>query len=405
MKYDFISIMDRRGKDALAVDALGEGWAPGLPKEGFDPIPMWVADMNFPTAPSVTRAIAERLSHPSFGYFDPREEYFSSIIRWQESRNGVTGLMSRHIGYDNGVLGGVLSALGAFCSRGDNVLLHSPVYMGFTASLTNAGYHLVTSPLRLDEQGVWRMDYEDMERKIVDNRIHAAILCSPHNPTGRVWEKWELERAMELYRKYDVYVVSDEIWSDIILDGHKHIPTQSVSEDARNRTVAMYAPSKTFSLAGLVSSYRIIYNDRLRDRVEKEASLSHYNNMNVLSMYALMGAYTAEGSEWTDELREVLSENVSYACEYIQTHFDGVQVSKPQGTYMLFMDCAEWLDKHGKALPELVKMGHDVGVAWQDGTAHGGTTHIRLNVALPLSRVKEAFRRMDEYVFNRKDGD
>ena len=405
MKYDFISIMDRRGKDALAVDALGEGWAPGLPKEGFDPIPMWVADMNFPTAPSVTRAIAERLSHPSFGYFDPREEYFSSIIRWQESRNGVTGLMSHHIGYDNGVLGGVLSALGAFCSRGDNVLLHSPVYMGFTASLTNAGYHLVTSPLRLDEQGVWRMDYEDMERKIVDNRIHAAILCSPHNPTGRVWEKWELERAMELYRKYDVYVVSDEIWSDIILDGHKHIPTQSVSEDARNRTVAMYAPSKTFSLAGLVSSYRIIYNDRLRDRVEKEASLSHYNNMNVLSMYALMGAYTAEGSEWTDELREVLSENVSYAYEYIRTHFDGVQVSKPQGTYMLFMDCAEWLDKHGKTLPELVKMGHDVGVAWQDGTAHGGTTHIRLNVALPLSRVKEAFRRMDEYVFNRKDGD
>lgn len=405
MKYDFISIMDRRGKDALAVDALGEGWAPGLPKEGFDPIPMWVADMNFPTAPSVTRAIAERLSHPSFGYFDPREEYFSSIIRWQESRNGVTGLMPHHIGYDNGVLGGVLSALGAFCSRGDNVLLHSPVYMGFTASLTNAGYHLVTSPLRLDEQGVWRMDYEDMERKIVENRIHAAILCSPHNPTGRVWEKWELERAMELYRKYDVYVVSDEIWSDIILDGHKHIPTQSVSEDARNRTVAMYAPSKTFSLAGLVSAYRIIYNDRLRDRVEKEASLSHYNNMNVLSMYALMGAYTAEGSEWTDELREVLSENVSYACEYIQTHFDGVQVSKPQGTYMLFMDCAEWLDKHGKTLPELVKMGHDVGVAWQDGTAHGGTTHIRLNVALPLSRVKEAFRRMDEYVFNRKDGD
>ena len=404
MKYDFTSIMDRKGKDALAIDALGEGWAPGLPKAGFDSIPMWVADMNFPTAPSVTRAMAERLSHPSFGYFDPREEYFSSIIRWQESRNGVIGLEPRHIGYDNGVLGGVISALGTLCSRGDNVLLHSPVYMGFTASLTNAGYRLVTSPLVQDGEGVWRMDYEDMERRIVENRIHAAILCSPHNPTGRVWERWELERAMELYRKYDVYVVSDEIWSDIMLDGHRHIPTQSVSEDARMRTVAMYAPSKTFSLAGLVSSYHIIYNDRLRDRVEKEASLSHYNNMNVLSMYALMGAYTEEGSEWTDELCEVLSENVRYACEYITEHFDGVRVSRPQGTYMLFPDCAEWLDQHGKTLPELVKMGHDVGVAWQDGTAHGGTTHIRLNVALPLSRVKEAFRRMDEYVFNRREG-
>ncbi len=403
MKYDFTTIMDRRGKDALAVDALGKGWAPGAPKEGFDPIPMWVADMNFPTAPSVCEAMATRLSHPSFGYFDPREEYYSSIIRWHETRNGVTGLEPRHIGYDNGVLGGVLSAMGTFCSRGDSILIHSPVYMGFTGSLTNAGYHLVQSPLVPDEQGVWRMDYADMERKIVENRIHAALLCSPHNPTGRVWERWELERAMELYRKYDVYVVSDEIWSDIILEGHQHIPTQSVSADARNRTVAMYATTKTFSLAGLVGSYHIIYNDRLRDRVEKEASLSHYNNMNVLSMYALIGAYKPEGSEWVEELRTVLSENVAYAYDYIQAHFHGVRVSKPQGTYMLFMDCAEWLDIHGMTLPELVKMGHDVGVAWQDGTGHGGTTHIRLNVALPLSRVKEAFDRMDRYVFNRKD--
>ena len=400
MKYDFTSIMDRRGMDALAVDALGNGWAPGAPREGFDPIPMWVADMNFPTAPAVCEAMARRLSHPSFGYFNPREEYYDAIIRWQERRNGVIGLEPRHIGYDNGVLGGVLSALGTMCSRGDNVLLHSPVYMGFTGSLQNAGYHLVTSPLVQDEQGVWRMDYEDMERKIVENRIHAAILCSPHNPTGRVWEKWELERAMELYEKYDVYVVSDEIWSDIILDGHTHIPTQSVSGDARNRTVAMYATTKTFSLAGLVGSYRIIYNDRLRDRVEKESSLSHYNNMNVLSMYALIGGYSPEGSEWVDELRTVLSENVSYAYDYIQTHFKGVRVSKPQGTYMLFLDCAEWLKTHGKTLPELVKMGHDVGVAWQDGTGHGGTTHIRLNVALPLSRVKEALDRMHTYVFN-----
>ncbi len=403
MKFDFTTILDRRGKDALAVDSLGQGWAPDAPKDGFDPIPMWVADMNFPTAPSVCAAMAERLSHPSFGYFNPREEYFSSIIRWHETRNGITGLEPRHIGYDNGVLGGVLSALGTFCSRGDNVLLNSPVYMGFTNSLTNAGYHLVRSPLVLDEQGIWRMDYADMERKIVENQIHAAILCSPHNPTGRVWERWELERAMELYQKYDVYVVSDEIWSDIILDGHTHIPTQSVSEDAKNRTVAMYATTKTFSLAGLVGSYHIIYNDRLRDRVEKEASLSHYNNMNVLSMYALIGAYKPEGSEWADELCKVLTENVDYAYTYIQDHFDGVRVSKPQGTYMLFLDCAEWLEKHGKTLPELVKMGHDVGVAWQDGTGHGGTTHIRLNVALPFSRVKEAFRRMDEYVFNRKD--
>ncbi|MBR5616392.1 MAG: aminotransferase class I/II-fold pyridoxal phosphate-dependent enzyme, partial [Clostridia bacterium] len=317
MKYDFESIIDRRGRDALAVDALGNEWTPGKPQEGFDAIPMWVADMNFPTVPTVCEAMRERIAHPAFGYFSPRDEYFDSIIRWQYDRNGVTGLAPAHIGYENGVLGGVVSALGTFCSRGDNVLVHSPTYMGFTASLDNAGYHAVHSPLSRDEGGIWRMDLEDMERKIVENHIHAAIFCSPHNPTGRVWERWEIERAMDIFRRHDVYVVSDEIWSDIILDGHKHIPTQSVSEDAKQRTVAMYAPSKTFNLAGLVGSYHIIYNDRLRDRVEKEASLSHYNSMNVLSMWALIGAYRPEGRELVDELCETLSGNVRYACDYI----------------------------------------------------------------------------------------
>ena len=400
MKYDFTTVLDRVGKDALAVDALGQGWAPAKPREGFDPIPMWVADMNFPTAPAVTRAMTERISHPCFGYFDPREEYFDAIIGWQTARNGVVGLERKHIGYENGVLGGILSALGTFCSKGDSVLLNSPVYMGFMGSLTNAGYHIVQSPLVLDENNVWRLDLADMEKKIVENRIHAALFCSPHNPTGRVWERWEIEAVMELYRKHDVYVVSDEIWSDIILAGNKHIPTQSVSEDARMRTVAQYATTKTFSLAGLVGSYHIIYNDRLRDRVEKESSLSHYNNMNVLSMYALIGGYSGEGAEWVDELCAVLTENVDYAMDYINTHFKGIKAARPQGTYMIFLDCKEWLKTHGKTLPELVKMGHDVGVAWQDGTGHGGTTHIRLNVALPLARVKEAFGRMDEFVFN-----
>ena len=400
MKYDFESMIDRRGLDASAIDSLGSGWAPGLPKEGFDAIPMWVADMNFQTVPTVREAICRRMEHALFGYFNPREEYYDAIIRWQADRNGVTGLKPEHIGYENGVLGGMLSAMGTFCSRGDNVLLHAPTYMGFTGSLTNAGYHIVHSPLVRDEQGVWRMDFEDMERKIVENHIHAAIFCSPHNPTGRVWERWEIEKAMELYRKHDVYVVSDEIWSDVILDGNRHIPTQSVSEDARQRTVALYAPSKTFNLAGLIGSYHIIYNARLHDRVKKESSLSHYNNMNVLSMYALIGAYQAEGREWLDELCQTLSGNVDYAYRYIQEHFKGVYAARPQGTYMLFMDCAEWMKAHDMTLEQLLKAGWDVGVAWQDGRQHGGTTHIRLNVALPLARVKEAFERMDKYVFN-----
>ena len=402
MKYDFTSIMDRHGRDAIAVDMIGQpgGFAPGAPLPGFDAIPMWVADMNFPVVPTIPEAMIQRAQHPAYGYFQPTEEYFGSIIRWHETRNGVTGLEPRHIGYENGVLGGVVTALNILCSRGDKVLLHSPTYIGFTGSLTNNGYDIVHSQLVKDENGVWRMDFEDMERKIVENKIHAAVMCSPHNPTGRVWERWELEKAMELFRKHDVFVVSDEIWSDIIRPGCKHIPTQSVSEDAKMRTIGVYAPSKTFNLAGLVGSYHIIYNQRLKDRHDKESSLSHYNSMNIMSMHALLGAYKPEGYEWVDELNQVIAGNVDWAVDYINAHFEGVTVSKPQGTYMLFLDCGGWCEAHNMDVGELLKKGWDYGVCWQDGRAFHGKTHIRMNLALPLSRVQEAFERLDKYVFH-----
>ena len=402
MKYDFTSIMDRHGKDAIAVDGLGTapGFAPDAPKEGFDAIPMWVADMNFPTVPTIPEAIIERAKHPAYGYFAPTDEYFNSIIQWHEKRNGVTGLTKECIGYENGVLGGVVSALDAFSAPGDAVLLHSPTYIGFTMCVGNNGRKIVHSPLKKDAEGVWRMDYEDMDKKIKENKIHVAIFCNPHNPCGRVWEKWEIEKAMEVYKNNHCLVISDEIWSDIILNGHRHTPVQSVSEDARNRTVAVYAPSKTFNLAGLVGSYHIVYNEYLRDRIAAQSSKPHYNDMNVLSMHALIGAYRPEGYEWVDELCEVLSGNINYACDYIAAHFQGVTVSKPQGTYMMFLDCTEWCEKHGKTIDELEKLGWSVGVAWQDGRMFHGPCAIRLNLALPLSRVKEAMSRLDKYVFN-----
>lgn len=403
MKYDFVSILDRKGKDAMALDGLGmvPGMAPDPPKDGFDVIPMWVADMNFPTVPTIPEAIIERAKHPAYGYFSPSEEYFSSIIKWQEIRNGVTGLAAEHIGYENGVLGGVVSAVNVLCSKGDHILLHSPTYIGFTNCLKNNGYNMILSPLKLDEHNIWRMDFEDMEKRIQKHNIHTAVFCSPHNPCGRVWERWELDKFMELCRKYDIFVLSDEIWSDLTLEGEKHIPTQMISEDARSRTVALYAPSKTFNLAGMIGSYHIIYNKWLRDRIEKESSLPHYNGMNVLSMHALIGAYKPEGYEWVDELKQVLTKNVAYACDYIENHFEGIRVSRPQGTYMLFLDCTDWCNAHDKTIDELLKTGWDVGVAWQDGRAFHGPCHIRMNLALPLSRVQEAFDRLQKYVFIR----
>ena len=397
MKYDFTSVIDRTGKDSIAWENIPVPNAEIA--EGFDRIPMWVADMNFQTAPSVCEAITKRLEHQVFGYFDPSEEYYNSIINWQKVRNGVEGLTKEAIGYENGVLGGVVAALQAFSAPGEAILVHSPTYTGFTSVLNNNGRRAVHTELKRDAEGIWRMDYEDMEAKIRKYHIHAAIMCSPHNPTGRVWEQWELEKAMAVYEQYAVTVISDEIWSDILLDGQKHIPTQQVNDYAREHTVALYAPSKTFNLAGLIGSYHIIYNETLRDRVEARGSKSHYNEMNVLSMHALIGAYKQEGYEWVDELCQVLTENVRFACDYIAAHFKGVTVSKPQGTYMLFLDCTQWCEDHGQSMDELLQAGWNVGVGWQDGRPFYGEHHIRMNLALPKCRVTEAFERLDRYVF------
>lgn len=398
MKYDFESIIDRRGKDADAIDVLPCHWGEVEVRDGLDYIPMWVADMNFATVPTVTEAIIERAKHPTYGYFSPRDEYYDSIISWHRDVKGDDSLTRESIGYENGVLGGVATALHVLCSQGDNVLVHSPTYVGFTGVLKNNGYHIVHSPLVRDENGVWRMDFDDMEKKIEENHIHAAIFCSPHNPTGRVWERWEIEKAMEIYRKHDVYVISDEIWSDLITKG-RHIPTQTVSSDAQQRTVAMYAPSKTFNLAGLVGSYHVVHNRWLRERMLKESSLGHYNSMNLLSMYALIGAYSPEGREWLGELREVIGANLDYACEFITDNFEGVKVTRPEGTYMLFIDCKDFCLKNGLTLKELLFKGFEAGVFWQNGEDFNLEYSIRMNLALPLSRVKEAFDRLKKYVF------
>ncbi|MCQ2452403.1 MAG: aminotransferase class I/II-fold pyridoxal phosphate-dependent enzyme [Oscillospiraceae bacterium] len=397
MKYNFTDIIDRENKDAVAIDVIPIPGAEIQP--GFDRIPMWVADMNFATAPSVQKAMLDRIAHPCFGYFGPSKEYLDAIIRWQESRHGTVGLTPENIGYENGVLGGVVSALNTFCVRVATVLLHSPTYIGFSHVLEENGYQAVHSPLKKDEQGVWRMDYEDMEEKLSQEDIRCVILCSPHNPCGRVWERWELEKAAALFEKYEVSVISDEIWADIVLDNNKHIPTQQVSDYVKQNSVALYAITKTFNLAGLVGSYRIVYNKKLHARLKKEINLSHYNGMNVLSMHALVGAYSAEGEEWADELLQVLSTNAKVACDFIEANFPGVTVSRPEGTYMLFLDCTEWCEKHGKTLDELLKAGVGVGVIWQDGRAFFGPCHIRMNLALPTARVEEAFRRLKEYVF------
>lgn len=402
MKYDFTTIIDRKGRDAAAYDSVGKfkwGMEPELPEEGFSFIPLWVADMNFATCPAITREIIKRTEHPLFGYYEYSDEYYQSIIDWRKAGGYHKDLVRECIGYENGVHGFMSTAVQVLTKPGDSILLNSPVYVGFKDDVEGLGRKSVYSPLILDEEGVWRMDYADMDRKIKENDIRVVIFCSPHNPSGRVWTKPELEQAMEVFEKNDVTVLSDEIWADMVFPGCEHIPTQSVSNWAKEHTLAAYAPSKTFNLAGLVGSYHIIYNEKFRKEITEYGAKTHYNEMNVLSMHALIGAYSAEGREWLNELMQVLEDNTRFAVKYIDENLPGIETHMGEGTYMLFLDLSEYCRKSGRDIDEVIKAGWRVGVGWQDGRLFEGPCHVRLNLASPLSMLEEAFDRMKKYVF------
>ena len=398
--YDFTSLIDRTGKDALALDVnlkTGLG-GPTPPQEGFDLIPMWVADMNFATCPSIPRAIRKRVDHPLFGYYTEPDAYYDAIIAWQQGQGRHPDLTREAIGYENGVHGFLTSCVHVLSSPGESILVHRPTYVGFSSDIQQQGRKAVYSDLKRDADGIWRMDFEDMEEKIIRHQIHLVMFCSPHNPTGRVWERWELEKAMEIFARHECYVISDEIWSDLVYPGHVHIPTQAVSSWAKSHTVAAYAPSKTFNLAGLIGSYHIIYDPYLRERITRYGKYTCYNDQNVLSMHALLGAYSDDGRAWTRELLSVLEENCRCLSDFLNS-IEGVRVSMPQGTYMLFPDLTGYCVKTGRTQKEILQAGWDAGVGWQDGSAFGGSCHIRINAASPLTRIQEACRRMETYVF------
>ncbi len=396
-KYDFDKVWDRAGRNSVKWEVN-----PLAPREidpGFTPLPMWVADMDFATAPSVVEAMRERLEHPLFGYYNDPDRYYNAIFNWQRERYGVIGLKKEHVGYENGVLGGVASVLHTLTKPGDPVLVHSPTYVGFTGVLTNNEMDIVSSPLVKDAGGIYRMDFDDMEKKIREKNIRVAIFCNPHNPTGRVWTREEISDFISLMGKYGVTVISDEIWADFMIKGKKHIPTQSVSDLAKSITCAFYAPSKTFNLAGLVGSYHIIYDDDLRQKVLRTESLSHYNSHNIMSTYALIGGYEG-GAEWVDEMCAYIRENMQYCEDYCRRRFKGVTFNVNEGCYVGLMDCGEWLEANGKSMDDLLTMAAKVGVLVQDGRAFHADQAVRVNFACPRQNVKDMMDRLDEYVFN-----
>ena len=392
MKYNFDEVIDRKGTHAVKVERLPKG-------ADKDSLALWVADMDFACAEPILKALHERIDRKIFGY---------TMYEADECMDAVTGWMKKRYGWEEsrenlffcpGVVAAYAALINLLTEPGDGIVLQRPIYYPFTNKANSNGRIPVDNAL-IYENGAYRIDFEDLDKKMADPANKVLVVCSPHNPTGRVWTEDELKKTVEICKKYDKWIICDEIHCDLIRRGVTFTPIMNVAPEYADHIVVCTAPSKTFNLAGLIGSYHIIYNKRLKDRVLKESSLCHYNSMNVLSMHALMGAYTPEGQEWVGELREVIGENVAYACDYIDKHFEGVSVTRPQGTYMLFVNCEEWCKAHDKSLEDVLKMGYEAGVFWQNGKPFHGEWYIRMNLALPTSRVKEAFDRLDKYVFN-----
>ena len=358
---------------------------------------MWVADMDFRVPECVVSALREYVESGVYGYYKIPDAYYQAFIDWEREHHGYE-VKKEWIRFSPGVVAGFHWLLQILTEENDAVIVNTPVYYPFLDAVKNNHRNLICSDLK-NENGEYSIDFDDFEKKITDHQVKLFILCSPHNPAGRVWKKEEIQKFMDICKKHDVLVFSDEIWSDLVRKENTHIPTQSISEDAKKRTIAGYAPSKTFNLAGLVGSYHIVYDKYLRDRLNKQASLSHYNSPNILSVHALMGAYCKEGLDWVNELNEVISNNIDYALDFIHNNFKGIEVIKPEGTYMLYLDCTKYLDTHDITMDELLKKGVHYGVCWQDGRPFMNPNTIRMNLALPTILVEEAFSRLKKFVF------
>lgn len=380
--YNFDQKLDQRGFDVK--------WdAPRYPVAQDKPlIPMWVADMDFAVPDCVLDAIRTRLEHPAFGYCDdPDPRFARSIVRWMEERRGVTDVTPELIRYQNSALGGVVAAIKTLTQPGDPVLVHLPNYNGFTHALSDADRRLVGSPMVRGEDGVFRMDFADMERKIQEEHIQCLLFCAPHNPTGRVWTREETEQMCALCARYGVSIISDEVWADFVYAPARHVPTAQVSQYAHEHTITIGGASKTFNLAGLHTSYSIVYSDELRARFHKRSAESNCNDPNTLSVAALIGAYT-QGEAYVDELTAYIRQNMELVHDFIRREIPAVKSSLPQGTYTMWLD----FTAAGRTQEENIRRLGEQGLVLSPGGDYHGEGWFRMNVACPREQVERALQ-------------
>jgi len=356
-----------------------------------DLIPMWVADMDFQTPIEIRKAFSERIEHGIFGYTFFPDTYYNSIIRWVQKQFNWK-IEKDHIKYSPGIIVALNVCIQAYSQPGDKIIVQMPVYHVFFHSIENNGRQIVNNQLNFDEkQKTYFIDWEDLERKLNDSRVRMLIFCSPHNPTGRVWAKEELEKLCQLCEKYNVVLISDEIHSDLIFKPNKHIPTALINP---NITVTLISPSKTFNLSGLSSSVIIIPNKQLNDKYSNTATNFGLFGGNVFGTIATEIAYT-KCDYWLDKLLIYLENNIEYVKKYCEEKLNGLlKIIDHQATYLIWIDCKS-LSMNPDELDKFFKEKANV---WLNNGAEfgkGGEGFMRMNIAFPKSIIEEAMLKIE----------
>ena len=390
MSYDFDTITDRTGTSCLKYDFAVERGKPA------DILPLWVADMDFPTAPAIRERLAEVAAYGIYGYSDGKADYFAAIDGWYTKHFGWS-VQRDWVIYTPGVVFALAVAVRAFTAPGDGVLIQQPVYYPFTEVITDNDRVVVNSSL-VSVNGRYQMDLADFEEKIIANHVRLFLLCSPHNPVGRVWTKEELLAVGDICKKHDVTIVSDEIHSDFVWEGHTHHVLASLSEDLANRTVVCTAPTKTFNLAGLQISNIIIPNEKLRKRFKHAVDQAGYSQGNLMGLEACKTAYT-KGDDWYEALKVYLQENIAFVRDYLVEHLPQLRLIEPEGTYLLWIDC-RGLGLSVEALEDLIV--HKAGLWLDSGAIFGadGEGFQRINVACPRVTLQKALERLERAIVN-----
>ncbi len=388
IKYDFDKIIDRTNYHSVKWDELENTFG------AKDVLPMWVADMEFRSPKPVIEAIKKATEHGIYGYISRPLSYYQSIVDWMEKKHNWK-VKKDWLAYSPGVVPALSFIIRAFTLPGDKVIIQPPVYYPFFRIIEYNGCHIVNNPLKLNNKR-YVMDFEDLERKVDDSRVKILILCSPHNPVGRVWEKDELIRMGEICLKNNVIVISDEIHADILFKEYRHTPFASISQEFAQNSITCTAPSKTFNLAGLQTSTIIIPNKKYYKIYDNILNSLALNENNVFGLVALEAAYRY-GEEWLIQLLSYLNKNLKFLMKYFEERIPKIKVIKPEGTYLVWLDCRQ-LGFNVKDLNDF--MIKKARVALDDGYWFGveGEGFMRINIACPRSFLEEGLKRIERAV-------